>query len=77
MGPVHSEHPGAAEKTSRYRAFVELRIERDFNISTTAKFKLRSLPREGRSKHFTQDFEAFALTFMREMSVKRVGQILG
>ena len=34
-------------------------------------------PWEGRSKHFTQEFEAFALTLMREMPVKRVGQILG
>ncbi len=32
---------------------------------------------EGRSKHFTQEFEAFALTFMRKMPVKRAGQILG
>ena len=28
-------------------------------------------PWEGRSKHFTQEFEAFALTLMREMPVKR------
>ena len=34
-------------------------------------------PWEGRSKHFTQEFEAFALTLMREMLVKRAGQILG
>jgi transposase len=34
-------------------------------------------PWEGRSKHFTQEFEAFALTLMREMPVKRAGQILG
>ncbi len=34
-------------------------------------------PWEGRSKHFTQKFEAFALTLMREMPVKRAGQILG
>jgi hypothetical protein len=34
-------------------------------------------PWEGRSKHFTQDFEAFARTLMREMPVKRAGQILG
>jgi hypothetical protein len=34
-------------------------------------------PWEGRSKHFTQEFEAFALTVMREMPVKRAGQILG
>ena len=32
-------------------------------------------PWEGRSKHFTQEFEAFALTLMREMAVKRAGQI--
>jgi hypothetical protein len=30
-------------------------------------------PWEGRSKHFTQEFEAFALTLMREMPVKRAG----
>ena len=34
-------------------------------------------PWEGRSKLFTQEFEAFALTLMREMPVKRAGQILG
>jgi transposase len=34
-------------------------------------------PSEGRSKHFTQEFEAFALTLMREMPVKRAGEILG
>ncbi len=28
---------------------------------------------EGRSKHFTQKFEAFAVTLMREMPVKRAG----
>jgi transposase len=34
-------------------------------------------PWEGRSKYFTQEFEAFAVTLMREMPVKRAGQILG
>ena len=34
-------------------------------------------PWEGKSKHFTRDFEAFALTLMREMPVKRAGEILG
>ena len=77
MGPVHREHPVADEEISKYRAFVKLRIERDFNISTTARCKLRFLPWEGRSKHFTQEFEVFALTLMREMLVKRAGQILG
>jgi transposase len=30
-------------------------------------------PWEGRCKHFTQEFEAFAVTLMREMPVKRAG----
>ena len=34
-------------------------------------------PWEGRSKHFTKEFEAFALTLMREMPVKTAGEILG
>jgi transposase len=34
-------------------------------------------PWEGKSKHFTQDFEAFALTLMKEMPMKKVEQITG
>lgn len=34
-------------------------------------------PWEGRSRGMTQEFEAFALTLMREMPVKKVGEILG
>ncbi len=34
-------------------------------------------PWEGHSKHFTHEFGAFAMTVMREMPVKRAGQILG
>ncbi len=34
-------------------------------------------PWEGKGKHFTRDFEAFSLTSMREMPVKRAGEILG
>lgn len=34
-------------------------------------------PWEGLSKHFTKEFEAFALTLMREMPVKKAGEILG
>jgi transposase len=34
-------------------------------------------PWEGRSRGLTQEFEAFALTLMREMPVKKAGQILG
>ena len=34
-------------------------------------------PWEGRSKHFTKEFKAFALTLAREMPVKKAGEILG
>lgn len=34
-------------------------------------------PWEGNDKHFTKEFEAFALTLMREMPVKRAAQIMG
>ena len=34
------------------------------------------VPREGEGKHFTRDFEAFALTLMREMPMKKAGAIL-
>ena len=34
-------------------------------------------PWEGRGKHFTRDFEGFSLTLMREMPVKKAGEILG
>ena len=34
-------------------------------------------PWEGLGKHFTKEFEAFALTLMREMPVKKAGEILG
>ena len=34
-------------------------------------------PWEGRSNRFTQEFEAFGLTLMREMPVKKAGEILG
>lgn len=35
------------------------------------------VPWEGEGKHFTRDFEAFALTLMREMPMKKAGGILG
>lgn len=35
------------------------------------------VPWEGESKHFTRDFEAFALTLMREMPMSKAGEILG
>ena len=34
-------------------------------------------PWEGRSKHFTQEFEGFALLLAREMPVSKAGEILG
>jgi hypothetical protein len=34
-------------------------------------------PWEGRSRGLTQEFEAFALTLMREMPVSQAGEILG
>jgi transposase len=52
---------------------------RDYGDSLNGTLKVYRVtpPWEGRSKHFTQDFEAFALTLMREMPVKRAGEILG
>lgn len=44
--------------------------------SCTKVYTVRA-PWEGRSPRFTQEFEAFALTLMREMPVKKVGEILG
>jgi len=35
------------------------------------------VPWEGEGKHFTRDFEAFALTLMREMPMTKAGDILG
>jgi transposase len=35
------------------------------------------VPWEGEGKHFTREFEAFALTLMREMPVSRAGAIVG
>lgn len=34
-------------------------------------------PWEGKNKHFTKEFEAFALALMREMPTSRAGEILG
>ena len=35
------------------------------------------VPWEGKAKHFTKDFEAFALALMKEMPMKRAGELLG
>jgi transposase len=71
---------------------VELMSWRHLNVFNKASEILCELPRgrcvqcghtyrvkppwEGRSKHFTQEFEAFALTLMREMPMKKVGEIV-
>ena len=52
-------------------------LDRRESLNGTLKVYRVTPPWEGRSKHFTQDFEAFALTLMREMPVKRAGEILG
>ncbi len=36
-----------------------------------------AVPWEGEGKHFTRDFEAFALTLMREMPMSKAAEILG
>jgi transposase len=41
-----------------------------------AVFRIKP-PWEGESKHFTRDFEAFALTLVREMPVKKAAAIVG
>lgn len=46
-------------------------------VKPTEKIYRVPPPWEGKSKHFTRDFEAFALTLMREMPVKKAGEILG
>jgi transposase len=47
------------------------------SLNGTEKIYRITPPWEGKSKHFTRDFEAFALTLMREMPVKKAGEILG
>ena len=47
------------------------------SLNGTQKVYRVTPPWEGKSKHFTRDFEAFALTLMREMPVKKAGEILG
>ena len=46
-------------------------------LSNDGKVYRVTPPREGLRKNFTQEFEASAVTLMREMPVKRAGHILG
>ena len=48
---------------------------REDAVSTTARCNVSLPPWEERSKHFTQEFEAIAITLMREVPVKHAGQI--
>ena len=43
-------------------------------MATSTRVKV---PWEGEGKHFTKEFESFALTLMREMPVTKAGQIVG
>lgn len=52
-------------------------LDRNASLHGTEKVYRVTPPWEGKSKHFTRDFEAFALTLMREMPVKKAGEILG
>lgn len=52
-------------------------LDRNASAQGTEKVYRVKPPWEGKSKHFTGEFEAFALTLMREMPVKKAGQILG
>lgn len=52
-------------------------LDRRDSLHGTQKVYRVPPPWEGKSKNFTRDFEAFALTLMREMPVKKAGEILG
>jgi hypothetical protein len=52
-------------------------LDRHASPQGTEKVYRVKPPWEGQSKHFTREFEAFALTLMREMPVNKAGKILG
>jgi len=54
---------------------IECRLPRGEKVDGTV-YRVTP-PWEGRNKHFTKEFEAFALALMREMPVSRAGEILG
>lgn len=54
---------------------VECRLPRGKRVDGTV-YRVTP-PWEGTNKHFTKEFEAFALALMREMPVSRAGEILG
>lgn len=54
---------------------IECRLPRGQKVDGTV-YRVTP-PWEGKNKHFTKEFEAFALALMREMPVSRAGEILG
>ena len=54
---------------------IECRLPRGKRVDGTV-YRVTP-PWEGKNKHFTKEFEAFALALMREMPVNRAGEILG
>lgn len=59
-----------------YRCEIRCRLPRAKSRKTDAVFRV-PVPWEGLSKHFTFGFEAAALMLMREMPVRKVGEVLG
>ena len=59
-----------------YRCEIRCRLPRAKSRKTDADFRV-PVPWEGLSKHFTFGFEAAALMLMREMPVRKVGEVLG
>lgn len=59
-----------------YRCEIRCRLPRGKSRQTEKVFRV-PVPWEGLSKHFTFGFEAVALLLLREMPVKKVGEVLG
>jgi transposase len=59
-----------------YRCEIRCRLPRAKSRQTEKVFRV-PVPWEGLSKHFTFGFEAAALLLLREMPVKKVGEVLG
>lgn len=59
-----------------YRCEIRCRLPRAKSRRTGKVFRV-PVPWEGLSKHFTFGFEAAALLLLREMPVKKVGEVLG
>jgi transposase len=60
----------------QHRCEITCRLPRGKCRQCGHVFRVRP-PWEGLSTHFTKEFEAFALLLMREMPVRRVGELMG